>query len=771
MPIRNRDIRWKFPDLVEVPGNYQLSIGGSSLVSETLYRRGFKSIQDARAFLNPDLFKPSPSSDLPGLSKAANRLAEIIETHGRVLIWGDFDVDGQTSTALLFSALKTLGADTFHHIPIRSVESHGVTIPVLSQKIQEVSPDLILTCDTGIDASAAVAFANERGVDVIITDHHQLPPSLPAAYAIVNPNMLDLPHPLSTLPGVGVAYKLVEEIYSFFDEDPTVFLDLVALGIVADVAVQTGDTRYLLQRGLDVLRNVPRPGLLEMYNTHNLSPSQVTEEQIGFLIGPRLNALGRLDDANSCVDFFTTQDQSTASFMASRLESLNKDRQRLTEEIFKDAINMVDSDPVLNEEYPILVLQGPPSWHPGVIGIVASRLVERFHKPVIMLSQDGDFSRGSARSIPGVPIASLIGSCDDILASHGGHPMAAGMSLPAKNIPQFRLRLKDNFHQMVGDSLPPLVIQIDSELSFDKISEKFVLDFQRLAPFGAGNPKLTFAARGVFIQSPDQVRLIGRENNHRKITFTDSNGDSFDFLWWNSASIDIPSMPIDITYSLDISTYKGQTQVQATLQNVRQSPGTPVYLPKDFPIKIVDLRDSPTPLADIQNLPSSSSSTIWAEWNRPEDLPSKPRNKLPQADRLIVWTTPANRQILNSVVKKVSPKEIVIIGIDPPMSSLEDFIQALLGLLKHMKRTGKSFDLSLFSQALAMPDPAIELGLEWIRLHGDYNLEGISDGLVLPGSMKVLPGFEEVDRKLKEILREIIAYRHLFSSLHTRVIL
>ncbi len=770
MPIRNCNPKWKFPDPVQVPADFQLGIGDSSLVAKTLYQRGLTSPKDALAFLNPDLYTPCPPAELPGIITAASRITEAINGKERILIWGDFDVDGQTSTTLLVSSLQKIGGDVHHHIPIRAYESHGISRPVLSELIRSISPRLIITCDTGIDAFEEVKYAVESGIDVIITDHHQLPSTLPNALAIVNPNMLPGGHALRNLPGVGVAFKLIQEIYTQFNKDPSFLLDLVALGIVADVAKQTKDTRYLLQKGLEILRVTSRLGLKEIFKINNLSNEKINEDHIGFIIGPRLNALGRLDDANSCVDFFTTSDQSLASNLANQLEELNNFRQSLTQEIYNEAVSMITAYPELVEDYPIIVLQGPSQWHPGVIGIVASRLVERYRKPTIILSEDGDFARGSARSVPGVPISELIKSCDDLLDSHGGHPMAAGMSLPLTNVYRFRKALADNYRKLIGDSLPDDYLYIDAEISFQDINENFISDFHRLAPFGAGNPKLTFATRGVFTNE-NQIRPIGRSGDHRKINFTDSNNDVADFLWWNSSDIIIPDMPVDIAYTLEISTYRDQPQIQATLLDLRQSPMAPAYIPVQDKIELIDFRLDQKPLNRLAEIYSPSSSIIWAENTTPEGYPSKPRSQLSKTDTLIIWTTPPSRYVLSQAVKSTSPQKIIFLGINPTIKNIGPFLQNLLGLLKFQARSGKPLDLIRFSEVLALPEDVIKVGLEWIHSHGDFDLEEISKGNIEPGPGYNLTDFPIIDRMLKHMLREVVAYRDYFNKAHIKAIL
>jgi len=617
MPMRNSNREWIYPEILDLPVHFQAEFGGSSVFSQTLYRRGILTIESAKGFLNPAYYYPAPPSQLPGISKSVRRLQEAFSKKETILVWGDFDVDGQTSTTLLVSALSGFGSEIQHYIPNRARESHGVTLAVLEDKIANCSPSVLLTCDTGIDAVEAVEFAQTSGVDVIITDHHQLPKDLPLAFSIVNPNMLPEDHPLFNLPGVGVAYKLIESLYSNLGLDPEIFLDLVALGIVADVARQSADTRYLLQKGLAILRDTPRLGLQQLLEIINIKPGDITEETIGFGIGPRLNALGRLDDANSCVDFFTTTDLTHASELAQQLESLNSRRQILTETIFKDSVKLVDDYPEYVLDYPILVLQGPAQWHPGVIGIVASRLVDRYQKPVIMLTQEGTLARGSARSIPGVPISALISESSNLLISHGGHPMAAGLSLALDKVPQFRRDLAKNYNRIVGGPSEPPQIIIDADIPFQAITKSFISDFQRLAPFGAGNPKLLFSTRSVQV-NPQGIRVIGKEKNHKKITLVDSSDAIQDLLWWNSADIDLPSGEFDVAYSLDITSYKNNPQVQATLRHFRQTPGAPVLIKKKIEINLIDHRADLSPIEEVSSYSSIPGSCIWAELNTPD---------------------------------------------------------------------------------------------------------------------------------------------------------
>jgi single-stranded-DNA-specific exonuclease len=309
---------------------------------------------------------------------------------------------------------------------VRARESHGINLPVLEQLINQ-GVELLLTCDTGISAHEALDYAQSRAVPVLVTDHHDLPPSLPNALALVNPKRLPEDHPLATLPGVGVAYKLAEELYrrAGRPEASAALLDLVALGIVADLALLSGETRYLLQCGLQALRQTRRLGLQAMLELAEIAPQNLAEEHISFVLGPRLNALGRLADANRAIELLTTQDMGRARILALELEGLNAERKLLTDQVFQAAQAQIEADRSLLDEAALVLAH--PAWPGGVVGIVASRLVEYYHRPVVLLSAPpGQLARGSARSVEGINITAAIAANQRLLNGFGGHPMAAG---------------------------------------------------------------------------------------------------------------------------------------------------------------------------------------------------------------------------------------------------------------------------------------------------------------------------------------------------------
>ncbi len=717
----------------------------------------------ARAFLDPQSYTPAPPSDLPDLSKAADLLEEAIQESQTIGVWGDFDVDGQTATALLVSALEDLGAQVVFHIPVRAEESHGVNIPNLKKLIAQ-DVDLLLTCDTGIAAHEEVAYAKERGLTVIITDHHDLPPTLPDADAVVNPKRLPPGHPLSDLPGVGAAYKLVEELYDRAGraEASDSFLDLVALGIVADVATQTGDTRYLLQRGLEVLRHTERLGLQVLIENAKLDPIHLTEENIGFGLGPRLNALGRLGDANTAVEFLTTGDLSRARVLAAELEGLNAHRRLLTDQVFEGAQAQIEKDPALLDNAALVLAH--PDWPGGVIGIVASRLVERYHKPAILLTApEGELARGSARSIQGCNITAAIAAHQEMVENFGGHPMAAGLAIQPERIPTFRRALSRTVEAMVSAEALEATLQVDGYLGLEEISLALVEDLARLAPFGAGNPRLTLASRGLTLKSHSK---LGRGGRHLQLIVEDEDDNTLRVIWWRGAGNPLPQGRFDMAYTVQTTTYRGEPEVQAVWVDVRPLDEPPVEVqPDPIPLEVIDHRQEAHPAAILESLRAEGEIQVWCEGEDKKRLAGQDRDELEPSGALAIWTIPPGRGELMAVLEKVSPERVYLFGVDPEMDRQETFIRRLAGLVKHTlsAKAGKT-SIPELAAATAQRVTTVRFGLAWLETRGDITLQEHGEDEILLGKgdgteMIALP---LLAAQLKAILDETAAYRAHF---------
>ena len=756
---------WIEPPDVEVPQELQAATGGHPLVAQTLARRGFTDVETARAFLNPACYRPAPPSDLPNLVKAAERLERAIRQGETICVWGDFDVDGQTATTLLVSTLQEIGASVRYHIPNRKRESHGVNLPVLKQLIAD-GVNLVLTCDTGVTAHKAIAYAQSQGVDVVVTDHHDLPPTLPQACAVVNPKMLPTGHPLRELPGVGCAYKLAEALYDRAGrpQDIAQHLDLVALGIVADVAVQTGDTRYLLQRGLKALRRTERLGLQVMMETAALNPDRLTEEHIGFVLGPRLNALGRLADANVAVELLTTDDLGRARILATELEGLNAQRKLLCNQVFQAAQAQIERDPPLLERAALVLSH--PTWPAGVIGIVAGRLAERHHRPTILIATPpGELGRGSARSVKGCNISAAIAAHEEMLESFGGHPMAAGLSIDPERIPEFRRALSRTVLEMCGEATERPALQIDGYLPLSDLSVDLVEEIERLSPFGPGNPPLTLASLGLSLTSHS---TIGRSGEHLQLIVEDEAGTRQKVVWWRGVGEPLPQGRFDLAYVVRASDYRGQRDVQVEWVDARvkaQGPKPKHQISKPE-AQVVDYRREDSPRRLLERLRAQEDVQVWSEAEPRAEVAGQDRYELGPSKALVIWATPPGPAELQAVLEKVSPETVYLFGMDPGLDRPEEFLKRLAGLTKHALNSNQGrANVSTLAAATAQREATVRAGLAWLGARGHLVVLGEEGDEIhlAAGSQTASDNLPQTAARLKALLEETAAYRAHFA--------
>jgi len=755
---------WREPPDVDVPRSLRVAVGGHPLVAKTLVRRGIEKSKEARAFLNPKHYRPASSTELPNMTRGVERLACAIERGEKICVWGDFDVDGQTATTVLVSTLRELGASVRFHIPNRKREGHGVNLPVLKEIIAE-EIDVLLTCDTGITAREPIAYAQAEGVDVIITDHHDLPQpgspaDLPDAYAAIDPKMLPKTHALRELPGVGVAYKLAEMLYNRARRSAGAhrYLDLVALGIVADVATQTGDVRYLLQLGLDALRHTERLGLRVLMEVVGLNPQLITEEHIGFELAPRLNALGRLADATPAVEFLTTDDVERARILAHELDGLNARRKMMCDQVLQAAKAQIERDPSLLERGALVLSH--PSWPGGVIGIVAGRLAERYHQPTILIAAPpGELARGSARSIAGCDISAAIASQGDLLEGFGGHPMAAGLSIDPERISEFRRAVSRTVRETCEEALTSEpILQIDGYVPLGDLSLDFVEELERLAPFGPGNPALTLATRGLSLRGHSAV---GRTGEHLKLTVEDEEGATQQVLWWQAEASDLPQGPFDLAYTVRASDYRGQRDVQVEWIDAR-----PIEEPEMAPrlerptVEVVDYRGVSNPRSEIEHLRARTDVLVWCEGK--DTVGGQDRHGLRPSESLAIWTTPPGGPELRDALARVSPTVVYLFAVDPELDRPESFLTHLAGLAKRaMTKEGGLVELSALTAATAQRQETVRTGLAWLEAQGHVIILEEREDLVrlAPGDGSAGDRLSEIAERLRALLRETAAYR------------
>jgi single-stranded-DNA-specific exonuclease len=753
--------RWIELPPVEIPASFA-DLGLPPLIAQTFIRRGIDTPEAARAFLHPDSL---PFTPFPNIEHAVERIQEALRKNEMICVWGDFDVDGQTSTTVLVQTLQALGGNVVYYIPIRGKESHGVHIETL-KPILDNGAKLIVTCDTGITAYEAIDYVNSRGVDAVITDHHDLGPTLPNAKAIVNPKLLSEDHILANLAGVGVAYKLAEALLESQKSrvegltSPGTLLDLVALGLIADVALLKGETRSLVQRGIQVLRNTSRIGLRTMAELSGTSLESLTEESIGFTFAPRLNALGRLGDANPAVDLLLSHDAVRARVIATQIEGLNAQRRLLTNQVFEAAETQLRENPDLLSE-PVIILINE-NWPGGVVGIVANKLVERYRKPTILMNQsENGVLRGSARSVEGLHITEAIATQKDLLLGFGGHPMAAGLALEAWKLPDFRKGLGRAIEAQLGRIVrQEPTLQIDAWLKLDEIDLPFAEALEALAPFGPGNPTLTFATHKVSLRS---FTTIGKNREHLRLTVEDENENVQSILWWGGAGSELPEegSKFDIAYSMRASTFRGDKQVTLQFEEFRIVEEVPPELRKRK-VEIVDYRlESVSLLTALQE--QAPTLQIWAEGA--DKTKGKNRFELQPADELAIYSAPPSSAELRAALENVKPNKVYLLGVSPKPEKADTFLARMAGLAKYViNQKGGDVSVAELAVVTGQREGAIQLGLEWLAAGGHISIQRED------GTVHLSPGNHESNQYLqrelylavKGILEETAAYRAHF---------
>jgi len=756
---------WLEPKAVDVTQGLLSSAGGHQFVASLLAQRGITDPMTACAFLDPDYYTPSPATEFPELERAVERVEESIRQGERICVWGDFDVDGQTSTALLVSVLRALGGNVIYHVPHRHREGHGMRPEVLDG-ILDQGIGLVVTCDTGTTAHEALALASSRGVDVIVTDHHVPSEQRPPVYALVNPRLLPSGHPLGELPGVGVAYKLAEFLCERSGQEPLAasHLDLVALGIVSDVAVHAGDVRYLLQKGLEVIRSGDRLGLRTIIEAAGLSQEDVSEEHIGFSIAPRLNSLGRLADATEGVELLTTKDTVRARILAAQLEGLNVRRQLLTKQVFDGARSQVERDPSLLEHAALVLYHS--SWPGGVVGIVAGRLAEYYGRPVVLISAPtGEVARGSARSVAGCDINAAIGANSDMLYSYGGHPMAAGLSIDPERILGFRSALGRTVAEQCGTKLAKEPLQIDAWVALADLSLDLVGQVNRLAPFGPGNPTVRLATRDVHIVNHS---LIGKTREHRRLLVADASGLEQSVLWWQGGIWTLPQGTFDLAYTVRATDFRGERQVQVEWLDARAREALLIEVITERPgVEIVDYRGDHAPAKRLQELLAEGDLLVWAEGLKEEGRPGLDRCNLSPSPRLAIWTLPPGPEELREVMEKTSPSTVYFFGMDAGLDRPSAFLKRLAGMVKYaLRELGGQLQLSTVAALLGHRVVTVRKGIEWLVAKGQVRLVAESEDaiILIRGSGGIRSDWEVVQAQLAALLEETAAYRDYYRS-------
>jgi single-stranded-DNA-specific exonuclease len=565
--------RWNIsPAQPLLAGNLASRLRISTTLAQCLLNRGLSEPDSITRFLDPRLKHLADPFLLPNMAAAVDRLLMARNRAERLVIFGDYDVDGVTSTSLLCEALGALGWQVDHYLPHRRDEGYGLSRDGVENCLRKFPATLLLAVDCGSTAGETIAWLRERGVDVIVLDHHQVSDPAPTPVALVNPQLSagDAVLPRSAVPftelcSAGLAFKLAHAILKrgretglpgASDYDLRPLLDLVALGTIADIVPLTGENRILVPCGLERLNVTKRPGLVALKEVAQ-SPEVLGPTDVGFQLAPRLNAAGRLETAEESLRLLLATDLEEAMPIAQALDARNRERQAIERAMSEQATGAVRAR--FNPETDFVIVEGQPTWHIGVVGIVASRVLQQFYRPTIIVGGDGDNWRGSGRSIAGFDLAAALRECSEFLVRHGGHAMAAGLTIHPGKLDAFRSRLNEVACRTLKpeDMHPPL--RLDAEVGLGDVSLDEITKLNRMQPFGQGNPAVQFFARGLGHSRP--LQRMGKDRQHVKFWATDGRS-THECIWWNAGEGSLPVGRFDLAYTPQINHYNGKTSVQ-----------------------------------------------------------------------------------------------------------------------------------------------------------------------------------------------------------------
>lgn len=570
-----KEKKWVLKETADKEKADRLSVelGIDSVLATLLVQRGIGTFEEARAFFRPELSSLHDPFLMKDMDKAVDRLDKALSSGEKILVYGDYDVDGTTAVSLVYSFLRDLTGKADFYIPDRYDEGYGVSKKGIDWAAKN-GFTLIITLDCGIKAIDKVAYAASMGIDVIICDHHLPEDELPEAVAILDPKRVDCSYPFDDLSGCGVGFKLVHA-YSIHKGLPfdalKPLLDLLVVSIASDLVSVVGENRILAHFGLMQLNHSPRKGLLAIINLSNLEEAHVSIDDIVFKIGPRINAAGRMETGRLAVELLTATDDKEAAVIASQINDNNNERKSIDREITKEAIEMVQEKACLAHEYATIVYN--PEWNKGVIGIVASRLVEAFYKPAFVMTMSNGFITGSARSIRGFDLYEAIDQCSDILENFGGHIYAAGLTLKEENLPEFAARIEKYVGERITKDMAVPVIDVDADLNFSQITPKFFRILKQFQPFGPGNNAPVFRTENVY--DDGNGRKVGPAGQHLKLEMIQESqpyrqipaiafnmADFFEYIKSGN--------PVDVCYSVVENYYRGNSNIQLRIKDMRE---------------------------------------------------------------------------------------------------------------------------------------------------------------------------------------------------------
>ncbi|MBC8193794.1 MAG: single-stranded-DNA-specific exonuclease RecJ [Candidatus Marinimicrobia bacterium] len=549
--------------------NLTTSLGVSPVVGGLLWRRDLRTIDEAREFFNPSISHLHDPFLMLNMDIAVDEISKCLDAHAPILVYGDYDVDGTTAASLLHLFLQSVGAKSEFYIPDRNTEGYGVSHKGIDYAA-EIGAKLIITCDCGITAVEQVEYAKQLGVNMMITDHHIPDDELPAAVAILNPKQGDCNYPNKNLCGAGVAFKLTQAIakrHELPDEQALQFLDLAAIGTAADIVKVTGENRIIVNEGLKLISRGSRPGIIALKKVAGITRDEVTVADVLFGLGPRINAVGRLGEAMRAVRLMTSTTQSEAKELSAVLNSENEVRKTVEGKIFDEAVRLSNAKYDPREKRSLVLYH--EGWHHGVIGIVASKLKERYFVPTVIIAVNDGVGKASARSISGFDLHAAFSECADLLLSFGGHTMAAGMSIDPVNLEAFEKRFQEVAMAQVTEEMMRPRLKIESIIEFSDINSQLMETLRRLAPYGPGNMRPLFASQNLEVIGYPRPKIVGKNHLKLKVRQGRTILDAIGFGMAESLELLYSQKNLEMAYVLAENEWQGRKTIQLELKDIR----------------------------------------------------------------------------------------------------------------------------------------------------------------------------------------------------------
>lgn len=539
-------------------------------IIKILFTRNLKNEKEISEFLNPSIDKLHDPFLMSGMAQTAERIVKAIDSNEKIMIFGDYDADGITSTAMLYKFLHALGSSPIYFIPNRVEDGYGLSLSGIDFATMN-KVDLIITVDCGITAFQEIEYAKTKGIDVVITDHHEVMNSIPPAVAVINPNRENETYPFKFLAGCGVVFKLIQAIATMKKYEGDViedFIDFVTLGTVADVVPLLGENRVISHYGMKHIVKTSNPGIKKLIEVSGVDKNKITAFHIGFILAPRINAMGRMSNATNAVKLLITDNERTAEDIANELNSKNRMRQEVDQDVFEEAVGMIENQ---NLQLNSVIILAKENWHEGVIGIVASRIVEKYNKPTIMISISEGIGKGSGRSIPSFHLYDALKSVEGMLISFGGHRLAAGITIKKENIEVFKQAIQRLAIQTSNGESEIRKIDIDCEISLDDIDYELEKMIDLLSPFGFMNSKPVFLSKRLSIVGYPSLL----KEKHLRICLKE-NTKTFESIWFNNGKdllkdTAMPNKRFDVAYYITKNEYAGRNVIQLQIIDMKVS--------------------------------------------------------------------------------------------------------------------------------------------------------------------------------------------------------